>query len=333
MEKEKYTPAAERYEKTDYRRCGNSGIMLPPVSLGFWHNFGYSDSYSEAEKIVRYAFDNGITHFDLANNYGPPAGSAEENFGHILKHNLQPYRDEILITTKAGHLMWKGPYGDGGSRKYLMSSLDQSLKRMGIEYVDIFYSHRYDPFTPLDETLQALSDMVKQGKALYIGLSKYPADQLRYALDFLRKAGTPVLVYQDKYNLMARTVEQTHLPLTAAEGTGFVAFSPLAQGILTDKYLHGIPAASRAARPDGFLKPEQITENVRSQIRELKKLAEKRNQSVADTALAWLLKDSRVTSVIVGARTVEQLSDSLNAVQNIEFSPEELTQIDQIFTQ
>lgn len=328
---ELYKADHHRYNKEiSYRKCGHSGIRLPQISLGFWHNFGYSDSFQEAVDMVKYAFDNGITHFDLANNYGPPFGAAEENFGRIFHQNLRPYRDEMIITSKAGHLMWEGPYGDGGSRKYLISSLDQSLKRMQLDYVDVFYSHRYDPNTPIEETLQALVDIVKQGKAIYIGLSKYPIDKLLYAFDFLKAAGTPCLMYQDKYNLLNREMEAAHLEAAATHGAGFVAFSPLAQGMLSDKYLHGIPKDSRAARPDGYLKPEQVTGDIVSKVGQLQAIALRRGQTLVEMSLAWLLKDEKVSSVIVGSRTVKQLQDSINTVRNITFTTEEIEAIDHI---
>ncbi|MCP9610849.1 aldo/keto reductase [Coprobacter tertius] len=319
-----------RYLNTPYRRCGDSGLLLPPVSLGLWHNFGGIDSYENGLEIIRYAFDRGITHFDLANNYGPPAGSAEENFGKMLKQEFGSHRDEMIITTKAGHRMWEGPYGDGGSRKYIMASIDQSLKRLGTEYVDIFYSHRYDPETPLEETLTALCDIVRRGKALYIGLSKYPADKLLFAFDFLKNAGTPCIVYQDRYNLLSRGVEEAHLQTAADNGSGFVAFSPLAQGLLTGKYIQGIPKGSRADRPDGYLKKDDITPQNEHTVSLLQEIARTRNESISQMALAWLLQNDKVTSVIVGARNTEQLKSSLNALDSTPFSAEELSRIEKI---
>lgn len=319
-----------RYLNTPYRRCGDSGLLLPPVSLGLWHNFGGIDSYENGLEIIRYAFDRGITHFDLANNYGPPAGSAEENFGKMLKQEFGSHRDEMIITTKAGHRMWEGPYGDGGSRKYIMASIDQSLKRLGIEYVDIFYSHRYDPETPLEETLSALSDIVRRGKALYIGLSKYPANKLQFAFEFLKDAGTPCIIYQDRYNMLNRNVEDAHLKTAADNGSGFVAFSPLAQGLLTGKYIQGIPKGSRADRPDGYLKKDDITPQNEHTVSLLQEIARTRNESISQMALAWLLQNDKVTSVIVGARNTEQLKSSLNALDSTPFSAEELSRIEKI---
>ena len=326
-----YLPHIDRYTQgMDYRKCGNSGIKLPLISLGFWHNFGGVDSYENGLNIVKYAFDHGITHFDLANNYGPPFGSAEENFGKMMKDHFRAYRDEMIITTKAGHHMWNGPYGDGGSRKNLMASIDHSLKRMNLEYVDIFYSHRYDAETPLDETLQALVDIVKRGKALYVGLSKYPIDKLLYAFEFLKNAGTPCLVYQDRYNLIDRHIENYQLKAAAANGTGVVAFSPLAQGMLTDKYLHGIPEGSRAARPEGYLKSEMITSEIIDKVRCFRKIAQQREQSISQMALSWLIAQPEVTSVIIGARTIEQLQENLRSISNYHFDTQELANIEQI---
>lgn len=320
-----YTPSPDRYTQTvGYNYCGKSGLQLPRISLGLWHNFGDVDDAKEAVKMLTFAFDNGITHFDLANNYGTPAGSAERNFGKILKEQFASYRDELIISTKAGHDMWPGPYGDWGSRKYLRASLDQSLKRMGLDYVDIFYSHRYDPNTPLAETMGALSDMVKQGKALYVGISKYPADKAREAYRILRENGTPCLIYQDKYNLFTRGIEQTALPLVEEKGVGFIAFSPLAQGLLSDKYLNGIPENSRAAHAYGFLQKDQITPAVIEKIKKLNSHATKRGQTLAQMALAWCLQDKRVTSVIVGTSSVAQLQDNINSVKNTQFTNEEL---------
>ncbi len=331
MQPSNYTPAANRYESgMKYRRCGRSGILLPEISLGLWHNFGDVDTFANSQAMAHYAFDRGITHFDLANNYGPSAGSAEETFGAIMKKSFMPYRDELFISTKAGHEMWAGPYGDWGSRKSLMSSLNQSLKRMNLEYVDIFYSHRYDPNTPLEETLQTLVDIVRQGKALYVGISKYPADKAAFAYRYLAERDVHCLLYQGRYNLFNREPEQTGILQQAqANGTGFIAFSPLAQGLLTDRYLNGIPKDSRIAR-GGFLKKEALTEETLRRIKALNELAARRGQTLAEMSLAWLLKDSTVTSVIVGASSVNQLADNLKALENTSFTSEELTRIDEI---
>lgn len=325
-----YSPHSNRYEQMQYRRCGKSGLLLPAISLGLWHNFGGVDAPENYTKIVHAAFDRGITHFDLANNYGPPPGSAEENFGRILKKGLALYRDELIISTKAGHTMWPGPYGDWGSRKHLFASIDQSLKRLGIEYVDIFYSHRPDPSTPIEESVRALSDIVKQGKALYIGLSKYTPEQTRIAFRLLKEAGTPCLIHQARYSMFERNVEPELLPLLSETGTGFIAFSPLAQGLLTNKYLYGIPENSRAAKASGFLQREQVTEEKISKASRLNELAGQRRQTLAEMALAWLLKDQRVSSVIVGASSVEQLTDNLKALQNLTFETGELSLIENI---
>lgn len=313
-----------------YAYCGQSGIQLPKISLGLWHNFGYADDYSASREMILHAFEQGITHFDLANNYGPPAGSAESNFGKILKEELSSHRDEMIISSKAGHLMWDGPYGDGSSRKSLMASIHQSLKRTGLEYFDIFYSHRYDSSTPIEETMQALVDIVRQGKALYIGLSKYPPLQARIAMNYLKERDVPCLLFQDKYNMFNRLPESEILDITAEFGTGFIAFSPLAQGVLTDKYLKGIPEYSRAANPSGFLLQEQVTPLLIEKVKQLSELAERRGQSMAEMALAWALRHTRITSVIVGARNTTQLSGNLKALENILFSASELEQIDLI---
>lgn len=327
---ETYTANKDRYSLMSYRRCGNSGLLLPALSLGLWHNFGSADIFDNFCQIAFTAFDNGITHFDLANNYGPQPGSAEENFGRILKKGLRLYRDELIISTKAGHDMWPGPYGSNGSRKHLMASIDQSLKRMGLEYVDIFYSHRPDPETPLEETMRALSDIVKQGKALYVGLSKYNPEQTRKALQLLDQYGTPCIIHQDRYSLFDRQVEEGLLHTVATAGLGLIAFSPLAQGLLTNRYLNGIPAGSRAARPEGFLQKEQVTEEKIMQARQLQEIAIKRGQSLAEMALAWILKKPEVSSVIIGASSVDQLKDNLKSLQNTDFSAEELSQIEKI---
>jgi len=313
-----------------YRRCGNSGIKLPAISLGLWHNFGHVDVADNYRKILHLAFDSGITHFDLANNYGPPPGSAEENFGKILKEDFRDYRDELIISSKAGYTMWPGPYGDWGSKKYLVASLNQSLKRMGLDYVDIFYHHRPDPNTPLEETMAALDLIVRQGKALYVGVSNYPAELASKAIKILKELGTPCLIHQPKYSMFERWVEGSLLNVLGNEGVGCIPFSPLAQGLLTDKYLHGIPEDSRAARPTGFLQKSHITDERLRQIKELNNLAVQRGQSLAQMALAWILKDDRVTSVLIGASRPEQLSDSLKALNNLRFSAEELARIEEI---
>jgi len=313
-----------------YRRCGKSGIKLPEVSLGLWHNFGGVDVAENFRKILHLAFDSGITHFDLANNYGPPPGTAEENFGKVLKEDFRGYRDEMIISSKAGYTMWDGPYGDWGSKKYLVSSLDQSLKRMELDYVDIFYHHRPDPETPLEETMSALDLIVRQGKALYAGISNYPAAEAEKAIKILRELGTPCLIHQPKYSMFERWVEGGLMDVLGRDGVGCIPFSPLAQGLLTNKYLHGIPADSRAAKPSGFLQESQVTEGRIAQIKKLNDIALQRGQTLAQMALAWLLKDPRVTSVLIGASRPEQLSDSLKCLNNIEFSAEELTKIEEI---
>lgn len=326
-----YSAAADRYDRgMTYRRAGRSGVLLPAVSLGLWHNFGDVDTFSLSKKKLYYAFDHGITHFDLANNYGPSYGSAEETFGQIMKSSFAPYRDELFISTKAGHDMWEGPYGNWGSRKHLMASLNQSLKRMNLDYVDVFYSHRYDPETPLEETLQALVDMVRQGKALYVGLSKYPLPAALFAWNYLKAHDVPCLLYQGRYNLLNREPElQGVISAARKEGAGFVAFSPLAQGLLTDRYLKDIPEDSRMAR-NGFLKKEVLTLDLLDKLRKLNAYALRRGQSLAEMALSWLLKDEAVTSVIVGASSVEQLEDTLKAVNNTSFDEEEIKQIDAV---
>ncbi len=313
------------------RRAGKSGILLPAISLGLWHNFGSVDNQEEAEKMIIHAFDSGIIHFDLANNYGPEPGSAEENFGKIIKKNLSCHRDEMFISTKAGHDMWPGPYGDGSSRKNLMASVDQSLKRTGLDYFDIFYSHRYDGVTPVEETMQALIDIVRQGKALYVGISKYPVEQQVEAYRILKEAKVPCLLSQYKYNLECRSeVEGGILANAAADGSGFVSFSPLNQGLLTTKYLNGIPEGSRAARPDGFLQKDQVTSDVVQTSKKLNEIAIRRGQTLPQMALAWLLHDARMTSVIIGTRNVKQMDDSLLALNNLDFSSEELALINEI---
>ena len=326
-----YLPNQERYGNgMKYRRCGKSGILLPEVSLGLWHNFGDVDTFANSLQMAHYAFDNGITHFDLANNYGPSFGAAEETFGQIMKKSFMPYRDELFISSKAGHEMWAGPYGEWGSRKNLMASLDQSLKRMNLEYVDIFYSHRYDPDTPLEETLQTLVDMVRQGKTLYVGISKYPKEAAAFAYQYLKERDVHCLLYQGRYNLFNREPEKEGILQQAKEnGTGFIAFSPLAQGLLTNRYLHGIPEDSRIAR-GGFLKKEQLTDDTLKRIKALHEVATQRGQTLAEMALAWVLKDELVTSVIIGASSVNQLADNLKAIENTSFSTEEIRLIESI---
>jgi len=325
-----YVPSADRYKNMQYRRCGKSGILLPAVSLGLWHNFGHVDVMENYRKILHLAFDSGITHFDLANNYGPPPGSAETNFGKLLKEDFSAYRDELIISTKAGYNMWEGPYGEWGSKKYLVSSLDQSLKRMGLDYVDIFYHHRPDPDTPLEETMGALDLIVRQGKALYVGISNYQADEADKAIKILKQLGTPCLIHQPKYSMFERWVEGGLLDVLEAEGVGCIPFSPLAQGMLTNKYLHGIPEDSRAAKASGFLQTSQITPERLEEIKQLNELAKQRGQSLAQMALSWILKDPRVTSVLIGASKPEQLADSLKCLDNIVFSAEELAKIEGI---
>jgi L-glyceraldehyde 3-phosphate reductase len=324
-----YTADEKRYESMPYNRCGSWGLKLPAVSLGLWHNFGGVDTLENGRAMLRKAFDLGITHFDLANNYGPPPGSAEENFGKILKQDFLPYRDELIISTKAGYLMWPGPYGEWGSRKYLLSSLNQSLKRMKLEYVDIFYSHRPDPDTPLEETMMALDQAVSSGKALYAGLSNYPAEMTKEAVSILWDLGTPCLIHQPKYSMFERWVEDELLNVLEEEGIGCIPFSPLAQGLLTDRYLEGIPEGSRASKSWGFLKPHQVGPAL-DKVRKLNLLAMDRGQSLAQMALAWVLKDKRITSVLIGASSVEQLINNVETLQNLSFSEEELTNIENI---
>ncbi len=326
-----YSPAADRYENgMKYRRCGRSGILLPEISLGLWHNFGDVNTLANSMEMAHYAFDNGIVHFDLANNYGPSYGSAEETFGIIMKKSFLPYRDELFISSKAGYDMWPGPYGNWGSRKYLMASLDQSLKRMNLDYVDLFYSHRYDPETPLEETLQALVDIVRQGKALYVGISRWPKEAAQTAYEYLAAHDVPCLIYQGKYNIFDREPEEEGILKHAKEnGAGFIGFSPLAQGLLTDRYLNGIPAGSRIAHNTSLSKDE-LTEKRIAQIRELDEMAKKRGQTLAEMALSWILKDDFVTSVIVGASSVGQLQKNLKAIHGPAFTPEELAEIDRI---
>jgi L-glyceraldehyde 3-phosphate reductase len=324
-----YTPASDRYEAMHYRRSGKSGVLLPEISLGFWHNFGENHDESTGLDIVHYAFDHGICHFDLANNYGPPNGAAEERFGRYMKQSLHTHRDELFIATKAGHLMWSGPYGDWGSRKSLIASLDQSLRRMQLDYVDVYYTHRYDPNTPLEETMQALVDIVRSGKALYVGLSKYPAEVARKAYAYLAAHDVPCLIYQGRYNMLTREPEELIIPQAHQHGAGFIAFSPLAQGLLTNRYLQGIPEGSRMTTSN-FLRPEILTDALLAKLRALNDVALQRGQTLAEMALAWLLRDERVTSVIIGASSVEQLDKNLRARNNKHFTSEELALIDDI---
>jgi L-glyceraldehyde 3-phosphate reductase len=323
-----YVAAPDRYDaKMPYRRCGRSGIQLPEVSLGLWHNFGDDRPIDTQRAIIRRAFDLGITHFDLANNYGPPYGSAEINFGRVMREDLRPYRDELIISTKAGYDMWPGPYGEWGSRKYLLASLDQSLQRMGLEYVDIFYSHRFDPDTPLEETLSALDTAVKSGKALYAGISSYSAQRTAEAAGIMRRMGTPILIHQPSYSMLNRWIEDELLDVLGQEGIGCIAFSPLAQGVLTDKYLNGIPEGSRASRNDS-LDPGQLTEPTLAHVRALSEIARGRGQSVAQLALSWALRDQRMTSLVIGASSVAQLEENVAAAGRSAFTEEELTAID-----
>jgi L-glyceraldehyde 3-phosphate reductase len=325
-----YQPASERYQTMEYRRSGNSGIKLPAFSLGLWHNFGNVNNFENSRELIKTAFDNGITHFDLANNYGPPPGSAEENFGRILKQDFESYRDEMIISSKAGYTMWDGPYGDWGSKKYLVSSLDQSLKRMKIDYVDIFYHHRPDPNTPLEETMAALDLIVRQGKALYVGLSNYNAEQTLKAVIMLKIMGTPCLIHQPKYSMFVREPENGLLEVLEEQGVGCIPFSPLAQGLLTDKYLNGIPNDSRVATSGQFLNASHITAEKVEMITELNNLAKQRGQKLAHMALSWLLRDSRVTSVLIGSSKSEQIIDSVSALKNTSFTQEELQIINTI---
>ena len=329
MNSNSYIPDSNRYNKMSYRRCGNSGVMLPEISLGFWHNFGENHDEATGLDIVHYAFDHGICHFDLANNYGPPNGAAEERFGRYMKQSMYTHRDEMFIATKAGHQMWEGPYGDWGSRKSLIASLDQSLSRMNLDYVDIYYSHRYDPNTPLEETMQALVDIVRAGKALYVGLSKYPAEVASKAYAYLEERDIHCVLYQGRYNMLTRQPEADVIPQAHNNGTGFIAFSPLAQGLLTDRYLQGIPEDSRMTR-NLFLRPEILTDKLLGKLHKLNKLALARKQTFAEMALAWILRDKRISSVIVGASSVTQIRNNLHALDNKEFSTEELQLINEI---
>jgi L-glyceraldehyde 3-phosphate reductase len=327
-----YVAAESRYSSAIYRRCGRSGLKLPEISLGLWQNFGHDRPLDTGRAIVRRAFDLGVTHFDLANNYGPPYGSAEENFGRIMASDLAPYRDELVISTKAGWDMWPGPYGDFGSRKYLLASLDQSLKRMGLEYVDIFYSHRPDPDTPLEETMGALHTAVHEGKALYAGISSYPRRQTRAAAGILRRMGTPLLIHQPSYSMLNRWIEDDHLlDVLEEEGVGCIVFSPLQQGLLTGKYLEGVPAGSRATR-SAYFKPENITDEALAKVRALGAIAARRGQSLAQMALAWTLRDPRMTSAVIGASSVAQLEENLGSMQKGDFSADELEEIDRVLT-
>ena len=325
-----YLASEKRYDTMQYRRCGHSGIRLPAISLGLWHNFGGVDDFENSRAMVRRAFDLGITHFDLANNYGPPPGSAESNFGEILRLDLKPYRDELIISTKAGYDMWAGPYGDWGSRKYLLASLDQSLKRMGLEYVDIFYSHRPDPETPVEETMTALNQAVRSGKALYAGISNYNPEQTATAVKILRGLGTPCLIHQPKYSVFERSLERGLLDVLGKEGVGGIAFCPLAQGLLTDRYLKGIPADARASKPHGFLKKKDVDEVRLAKVRDLNKLAQERGQTLAQMALAWALRDGRMTSALIGASRVEQIEQNVGALSNLAFTNKDLARIDAI---
>lgn len=323
-----YQPAAERYQQMEYRRSGRSGLKLPAVSLGLWHNFGDSTRVDNSRALLRHAFDCGITHFDLANNYGPPPGSAEENFGRILREDFHGYRDELIISTKAGYTMWDGPYGDWGSRKYLISSLDQSLKRMGLEYVDIFYHHRPDPETPLEETMMALDQVVRQGKALYAAISNYPADRAAEAIQILRELGTPCLIHQPKYSMFERTPEAGLLDVLQREGVGCIAFSPLAGGVLTDRYLHGVPEDSRAASGSRFLNADQLTPEKMNTVQQLNAIAQRRGQKLAQMALSWVLRQPAMTSVLIGASKTSQIDDAVQMLQQSQLSAEEIQEID-----
>ena len=330
-----YIPSSDRYTQMKYRRCGNSGIKLPLISLGLWHNFGKIDDLENCRNILHTAFDKGITHFDLANNYGPPPGSAEETFGKIFKEDFKSYRDELIISSKAGYTMWEGPYGDFGSKKYLVASLDQSLKRMGLEYVDIFYHHRPDPETPLEETMEALRLIVQQGKALYVGISNYNATESEKAIEMLRNLGTPCLIHQARYSMFDRWVENSLLDVLEKEKVGCITFSSLAQGLLTNKYLKGIPGDSRVGRhlENGAITQSQVTPEIINKVKQLNEVARSRNQSLAQMALAWILKDDRITSVILGASKAQQVKDGVEAIKNIDFTKDELNKIESILRQ
>lgn len=325
----KYTANADRYQKMKYRRTGNSGLLLPEISLGLWHNFGNSDDFSNQRNLLKCAFDNGITHFDLANNYGPPPGSAEENFGKILKKDFKPYRDELIISSKAGYGMWEGPYGDLGSKKFLIASLDQSLQRMGLDYVDIFYHHRPDYDTPLEETMGALDLMVRQGKALYVGISNYQPERAAQAFKILKELGTPCLIHQPNYSMFNRWIEDGLLDLLGKEQVGAICFSPLAQGMLSNKYINGLPKDSRAVKDSPFLNSTQVIEKL-PKIKALNEIAISRNQNLAQMAISWILKDDRITSVLIGASKTEQILDSVKAIENTQFSEEEIMKINEV---
>ncbi len=325
-----YSANPDRYQSMIYNRCGKSGIKLPAISLGLWHNFGSVDVFENSRAMLLHAFDAGITHFDLANNYGPIPGSAEETFGAVMQKDFRPYRDEMIISSKAGYGMWPGPYGDWGSRKYLVSSLDQSLKRMGLEYVDIFYHHRPDPETPLEETMQALDFIVRSGRALYVGISSYKPEEASRAIKMLRELGTPCLIHQPIYSMFNRWIEDGLIDVLQKEGVGAIVFSPLAQGLLTDKYLHGIPEGSRASKPSGFLRPEQITAEKVSKVTKLNEMAKARGQSLAQMSIAWVLRNPVITSALIGASRVSQIDDALGALKYLNFTPIELEQIETI---
>lgn len=325
-----YIASEERYDTMNYRRCGNSGLKLPELSLGLWHNFGHVDDLENAKKMITYSFDNGITHFDLANNYGPPPGSAEENFGKIMQSDMKGYRDEMIISSKAGYLMWPGPYGEWGSRKYLLASLDQSLKRMQLDYVDIFYSHRPDPDTPLEETVLALDIAVKQGKALYVGISNYTAAQTLAAIKIFDELKTPFIIHQPKYSMFERWVEGGLLDVLSTHGKGCIPFSPLAQGLLTEKYLKGIPENSRASKDHGFLQKDEVSEEKIKKVLQLQEVAKERGQSITQLAIAWLLRTDTVASVLIGASSVAQIKENLGSLANTTFSSDELERIDSI---
>jgi L-glyceraldehyde 3-phosphate reductase len=327
-----YTPAADRYESMQYRRCGRSGLKLPAISLGLWQNFGTEAPLERSRAIIRRAFDLGITHIDLANNYGPPYGSAEKNFGQIMREDLRPFRDELVISTKAGYDMWPGPYGEWGSRKYLLASLDQSLRRMELEYVDIFYSHRFDPETPLEETMGALDTAVRSGRALYAGISSYSPEHTREAAQILRSLGTPLVIHQPSYSMLNRWIEDGLLDVLGEEGIGCIGFSPLAQGVLTDRYLDGVPEGSRASRP-GSLSRDQLSEQTLAKVRALNEIAARRGQTLAQLALAWTLRDPRMTSTLVGASSIEQLENNVAALDRLELSDDELAEIDRYATE
>ncbi len=325
-----YVAAEDRYDRMVYRRCGRSGIQLPVLSIGLWHNFGHTDNLETARHILRTSFDHGITHFDLANNYGPPFGSAEENFGRLFREDWKPYRDELILSTKAGWDMWPGPYGNFGSRKYLIASLDQSLKRMGVDYVDIFYHHRPDPDTPLEETMGALDHIVRQGKALYVGISQYKPEETARAIEILRSMGTPLLIHQPRYSMFDRWVEDGLLDVLGREGVGSIVFSPLEQGLLTDKYLHGLPENSRAVRDGRYMNEGKISAEKLAKVRALNEIALDRGQSLAQMAIAWLLKDERVTTVLLGASTPQQMLDNIGTLKNMSFASDELARIETI---